>query len=115
MAYQNSEGLWGRLSSRRTRFPTGPADLKGRLRAGMPTPQRDELLLILKVNPGPARESLIFLQVPRNQLFACLKRQNRRARKGLAIPTVRKIGTSRLRASQAPPNEFSQNRGRNPR
>jgi hypothetical protein len=49
------------------------------------------------------------VQVPRNQLLACLKRQNRGARKGLAIPRVPKIGESRLRASQAPANGFSQN------
>jgi hypothetical protein len=34
----------GPACSRRTRFPTGPADLKGRLRARMPTPQCGELL-----------------------------------------------------------------------
>jgi hypothetical protein len=58
--------------------------------------------------PESEPRTVIFVQVPRNQLFASLKRQNGRARTGLAISKVLKIGKSRLRAPQAPPNRFSQ-------
>jgi hypothetical protein len=40
-----------------------------------------------------------FVEGSRNQLLATSTRQNRRARRGFAIPRVRKLGKSRLGAS----------------